>query len=139
MFKVNNKDTITTSLTAVFLLLTLGIYLFAGVAFSSEIVHAYLMDSITISQNQNYLQYLQHEYLYLAILVIFKENFHFSSCFCHVLVSICSLLLFFNKNVFLKYLHSSETSLPMKPAQSAFTCLKVTIETLEQGVKYVQN
>ena len=29
--------------------------------------------------------------------------------------------------------------LQMKLAQPAFACLKLTIETLEQGVKYVQN
>ena len=47
-------------------------------------------------------------------------------------LTICVGLLVSGKNFFYPYSLSVYT-------QSAFTCLKLTIETLQQGVKYVQN
>ena len=40
---------------------------------------------------------------------------------------------------FLSTLHGYATDIYICPAQPVFTCSKLTIETLEQGVKYVQS
>ena len=43
-------------------------------------------------------------------------------------------------NVFIGFYQLSyKKSLHLETAQSTFTCPKLTTETLEQGVKYVQN